>query len=197
VRREELKESSFILHFEYGTRVGKQEYWTYDHMSLQFEDCIDCVWALYPNYSSVWMFEHSCGHDRGREDGLLVKNMQVTWAGKQKKTTNINCPRTRVSWTAITKTAGWRCPTDDFFRSWWRSILFETNGPWAHRYDEVIGEKVQKRLKEDLKKELEALGINTRGKVISELHDICEERNIPLTTIEKIYKKDRWANHNA
>jgi hypothetical protein len=54
-------------------------------MSLQFEDCIDCVWALYPNYSSVWMFEHSCGHDRGREDGLLVKNMQVTWAGKQKK----------------------------------------------------------------------------------------------------------------
>jgi hypothetical protein len=36
-----------------------------------------------------------------------------------------------------------------------------------------------------LKKELEALGINTRGKVISELHAICEERSIPITTAEK------------
>jgi hypothetical protein len=31
------------------------------------------------------------------------------------------------------------------------------------------------------KKELEALGINTRGKVIRELHASCLERNIPIT----------------
>jgi hypothetical protein len=32
--REELKESPFILHFEYGTGVGKEGCWTHDHMSL-------------------------------------------------------------------------------------------------------------------------------------------------------------------
>jgi hypothetical protein len=70
----ELKKSLFILHFEYGTRVGKEGYWTYDHMTVQFEDCIHCVQALYPSYSSALMFDYSCGHDRGREDGLLVNN---------------------------------------------------------------------------------------------------------------------------
>ncbi len=57
----------------------------------------------------------------------------------------------------------------------------------ACQKDEVIGEKVQKCPRKVLKKELEVLGINTRGKVISELQEIGEERNIPITTVEKIY----------
>jgi hypothetical protein len=31
------------------------------------------------------MFDHSCGHDRGREDGLIVINMSMNWGGKQAK----------------------------------------------------------------------------------------------------------------
>jgi hypothetical protein len=80
-----LSESPFIKNFEYGYGAGKEGYWTYDHMALQFEDCVDCVQALFPHYDSVWMFDHSCGHDRGREDGLLVGNMQTLWGGKQNK----------------------------------------------------------------------------------------------------------------
>ncbi len=70
-----LMNSPFIIFFENGTDFGKEGYWTCDQMSLQFEDCVDCIATLYPEYDSVWLFDHSCGHDRGREDGLLVGSM--------------------------------------------------------------------------------------------------------------------------
>jgi hypothetical protein len=54
-------------------------------MALQFEDCVDAIQALYPQYDSLLMFDHSCGHDHGREDGLNVANMSVMWGGKQSK----------------------------------------------------------------------------------------------------------------
>ena len=57
----------------------------YDHMCLQFEDCIDAIQALYPEFDTVWHFDHSCGHDRGRGDGLSVGNMTVNWGGKQSR----------------------------------------------------------------------------------------------------------------
>ncbi len=62
-----LTNSPFLIFFEYGTGSGKEGYWTYDHMSLQFEDCVDCIATLFPEYNCVWLFDHSCGHDRSRE----------------------------------------------------------------------------------------------------------------------------------
>ncbi len=50
-----------------------------------FEDCIDAIQALYPEFDTVWHFDHSCGHDRGRGDGLSVGNMRVNWGGKQSR----------------------------------------------------------------------------------------------------------------
>ncbi len=85
IEKKDLSESPFVTYFEYGYGAGKEGYWTYDHMALQFEDCVDCIQALFPHYDSVWMFDHSCGHDRGREDGLVVGNMQALWGGKQQK----------------------------------------------------------------------------------------------------------------
>ncbi len=81
----DLCESPFIKYFEYGYGAGKAGYWTYDHMSLQFEDCVDMIQALYPEFDSIWMFGHSCGHYCRWEDGLNVANMQVMWGGKQSK----------------------------------------------------------------------------------------------------------------
>jgi hypothetical protein len=71
-----LANSHFVINFEYGYGTGKEGYWTYDHMCLQFEDFIDTIQALHPEYDSVWIFDHSCGHDHGREDGLSVGNIQ-------------------------------------------------------------------------------------------------------------------------
>jgi len=53
-------------------------------MCLQFEDRVDTIQALYPEYDSVWIFAHSCGYDRGREDGLSVGNMKVNGGGGAK-----------------------------------------------------------------------------------------------------------------
>jgi hypothetical protein len=42
--------------FEYGHGAGKEGYWTYDHMCLQN---VDMVQALYPEYDSIWLFDHA------------------------------------------------------------------------------------------------------------------------------------------
>jgi len=57
----------------------------YDHMCLQFKDCIDAIQALYTELDTVWYFDHRCGHDHGRGVGLSVGNMSVNWGGKQSR----------------------------------------------------------------------------------------------------------------
>jgi hypothetical protein len=84
-KKKDLSESPFVIYFEYGYGQGKEGYWTYDHMALQFEDCVDCIQALFPQFNSVWLFDHSWGYNRGMEDGLNVSNMSVNWGGKQHK----------------------------------------------------------------------------------------------------------------
>jgi hypothetical protein len=66
--KEDMKESPFIVQFEYG--ANGEGYWTYESMIIQLEDCIDVVSALYPEYDFIFQFDHSCGPDRKRLDGL-------------------------------------------------------------------------------------------------------------------------------
>ena len=37
-------------------------YWSYNHMSIQFEDCLDCIKVLYPQFDFVFLFDHSQAH---------------------------------------------------------------------------------------------------------------------------------------
>ncbi len=60
----------FVIEFEYG--ANNDGYWAYGH-------------CLYPQYDLLFMFDHSCGHDRQREDGLNVENMSRNYGGKQSK----------------------------------------------------------------------------------------------------------------
>ena len=73
--------SPFIVEFEYG--VNLESYWSYDHIMLQMEDCIDVMNLLYPQYDVLFLFDHSCGHVRQRKDGLNVENMSKSYGGKQ------------------------------------------------------------------------------------------------------------------
>jgi len=53
-------------------------------MALQFKECVDCFEVLCgEEFESCWMFDHSWGHDQGRDDGLNISNMGVKWGGKQ------------------------------------------------------------------------------------------------------------------
>jgi hypothetical protein len=42
--KQPLDSSPFVVQFEYG--INSEGYWTYDHMVLQFEDCVDVVKVL-------------------------------------------------------------------------------------------------------------------------------------------------------
>ncbi len=44
--KKQLISSPFIVEFEYGANL--EGYWSYDHMVLQMEDCIDVLKLLYP-----------------------------------------------------------------------------------------------------------------------------------------------------
>ena len=60
--KQPLTNSPFVREFEYG--ANNEGYWSYEHMVLQMEDCIDVMHALYPDYDVLFLFDHSCGHDR-------------------------------------------------------------------------------------------------------------------------------------
>ena len=81
--KQDLTESPFVKTFEYGQSA--EGYWTYERMVLQVEDCVDCLKVLYPQYDFLFLFDHSCGHDRGQTDGLNAKRMAVSFGGKQPK----------------------------------------------------------------------------------------------------------------
>ena len=62
----------FIKEFYYGAK--KYGYWSYKHLIIQLEDCIDEKKGIYGNnFILKFMVEHSCGHDRQREYGKKCK----------------------------------------------------------------------------------------------------------------------------
>ncbi len=52
-------------------------------MVPQLEDCMDSLKVLAPQFDYLFLFDHSCGHDKQREDGLNVENMSKIFGGKQ------------------------------------------------------------------------------------------------------------------
>jgi hypothetical protein len=47
------------------------------------EDCADVVKILYPQYDFLFLFDHSCGHDRMPDDALRVDRMNKGYGGEQ------------------------------------------------------------------------------------------------------------------
>ena len=95
----------FVQFFEYGNK--KEGYWSYEHMMCQLEDVIDVLSvAIGVDYKYLFLFDHSCGHDRSRPDGLHVSNMNINFGGKQSKIhdSKIECEKIRALLDSLT---GW------------------------------------------------------------------------------------------
>ena len=58
--KKDLEQSPFVVYFELG--VNNEGYWTFNHMAIQFEDCVDCLRVLYPHFDFAFFFDHSQGH---------------------------------------------------------------------------------------------------------------------------------------
>ena len=80
-----LKESPFVRYLEYGS--GKYGYWTYRHMVIQIEDCIDSLSYLYPMYTYEFELDHSSGHNSERLNGLSTTSsvIHLGWGGNKER----------------------------------------------------------------------------------------------------------------
>ena len=45
-------------------------------MVLHFEDCVNVLKVLYPDFDFLLLFDHLCRHDKQKEDGLNVERMR-------------------------------------------------------------------------------------------------------------------------
>ena len=87
-----LQETPFLRLLEHGQ--GRDGYWTYNHMILQIEDCIDCMNVLFedPNERNKCKFDlcfeldHSSGHSKERLDGLSTTRtiLNTRFGGSQR-----------------------------------------------------------------------------------------------------------------
>ena len=84
--KSKLTESPFVRQLEYG--ANNDGYWTYEHMVLQLEDCIDVLSCLFPSFDFLFLLDHSNGHDRMKPDGLNINRLNVRHGGKQPKMRN-------------------------------------------------------------------------------------------------------------
>ena len=178
--KQPLDSSPFVVQFEYG--INSEGYWTYDHMVLQFEDCVDVVKVLYPEYDYIFLFDHSCGHDRKRPDGLCANSIRKGFGGKQ--------PRMRN--TVIESDSylgrfrhGLTLPVGSI-----QTMVFSSSdaGPFVmtaeekelNRNDRQKGKKIKRfRNKRDLQKDLRAKGVSAKGGK-DDLQVLCKNKDIPI-----------------
>ena len=79
--KKDLKQSPFVVYFELG--ANNEGYWTYNHMAIQFEDCVDCLQVLYPHFDFAFLFDHSQGHAKKLANGLDAYTMNRGFGGVQ------------------------------------------------------------------------------------------------------------------
>jgi hypothetical protein len=85
-KKPKLTESPFIRTLEIGIR--KDGYWTYKHMVVQLEDCVDCFRFICDkrgwDFDIGFELDHSSGHAHTRPNGLSINELRLGWGGKQK-----------------------------------------------------------------------------------------------------------------
>ena len=197
-KKKELDTEPTIRLFEYGNSESKQGYWSYEHMVVQLEDIIDMFHCAYGRkYDYLFMFDHSCGHDRMRENGLHVGNMNVSYGGGQKNLHNSKmidktylgefqypnhqCPQLKVGDTQCFSF------TEDDIGPYWMTPQQRNNT----RNKQSKGYKTRCKFGYELKKELsEKLKRPVTGR-INEIKKLAEDYEIEMTLTYEDYI-DGW-----
>ena len=126
--QKDLPSSPFIIKFEYG--AANKGYWSYDHMVLQLDDCVECLKCLHPEFDYLFIFDHSCGHDRQREDNLNVENMSKAFGSKQSNLQHALIKEERGYLGPFPWIQSQGCSTHDFpaIRSWTILVQWKRKG---------------------------------------------------------------------
>ncbi len=176
--KQPLETSPFIVEFEYGANA--EGYWTYDHMVLQFEDFVDVFMALYPENEYMFLFDHSCGHDRKRPDGLCVNSMRKGFGGKQSVMRESKIESTEYLGQFGGLLSVGASQTMNFVPSDAGPYWMTEAEKHSNRKDRQSGKKIKRfRNKGDLLKELQSRGVSAKGRK-DELQILCKQKNIPI-----------------
>ena len=81
VHKPSLTESPFVKYPFIG--ANNEDIRNSYHMSLQFEDVVDCLQVLYLEYDFVLKFDHSQGHGRKCDGALSAMHMSRSFGGAQ------------------------------------------------------------------------------------------------------------------
>jgi hypothetical protein len=188
----DLTDSPFVKFFELG--MANEGYWNYNHMALQFEDCIDCLVVMYPEYEFAFSFDHSQGHAKKLVNGLNASDMNAGYGGNQ--------PTMEPS--EILAEEGYLGPIDHPKKlkvGDKQYFVFEStdDGPfWMSpeerertRHDYQTGVTNRNKYIAELKADLAQYNIldNRRSYRLAELQEIARSKNIPLRKDAPVYQK--------
>ena len=187
-----LTESPFVRFLEYGANSGG--YWNYEHMVLQFNDCMDVITALYEDYEPVFLFDHSCGHDRMKPDGLSIKKIRKNYGGMQPimRDTQLTEQFQNTGPFLNLPDRDDQLNLGDTQRMYFKE---EDRGPFhftpaeaeAKKYDRPTGRFRERYiLKSDLIIHLKAMGIPDPKGNLKQLQQKANELNLPVKKTEEI-----------
>ena len=80
----EENDNHVVAYFDYG--ANKEGYWSYEDIIVHLENCLGILKTLFlPEVCAVQILvDHSCGHNRQREDILDVRSMNSGYGGAQR-----------------------------------------------------------------------------------------------------------------
>jgi hypothetical protein len=193
-----IDKSPFLTYFDYGEH--KEGYWDYNHMVLQFEDVIDCLKVMHPDYHFVFLFDHSSGHAKQRPDGLNASRMNKSFGGKS--------PAMHTTIIGTRESGFLGCYPSILEPGQTQHLSFsETDiGPFwmtpdertLNRLDQIIDSsdsataKVVPKNKSELILELHGKGIKTKGKNKKELVGLCVNNSIEINRGDTPKIKEGW-----
>ena len=77
------EDNPFVVLVQYAKFYNKQGYWSYDHLVIQMEECLDRLKVLYLSFDLVFVFDHFCGHNQAREGRPKISITRKYFGGKQ------------------------------------------------------------------------------------------------------------------
>ncbi|KAI2492861.1 hypothetical protein MHU86_21674 [Fragilaria crotonensis] len=184
-----LTESPLLKYLYIG--VNNEGYWNSFHMSIQFEDVVDCLQVLYPDFDFAFLFDHSQGHARKRNGALSALNMSKGYGGAQGIMRD----------TMIIQEEGYLGPYSPVLRVGdVQSLIFKDtdSGPWylapeqkeLQRHDRQTGRsKLVEKSKKELLRCLSDKGVTLsqqRGYTRKELQEFARNNGIELSERKEV-----------
>ena len=190
-----LTVSPFVRQLEY--RNGLEGYWSYEHMVLQIEDCLDVLHVTHPHFDYLFLLDHSNGHDRLQPDGLSLSKINIKFGGKQ--------PKMRDSILTSIHFGPYHTPGMKLQPGCTQSMKFceDDDGPCYLTLEEIRQQKFDERTgkyktKELTKSELIVLlkqqsGIKEPRGTKKQFQERCKNLNLSTTTNVQVIKEG-WTN---